>query len=249
MLNKSRLIQLMQMPQLYQQVPFFIFLEQQRRSLLYFFLLSLEAIFTIIQCSKEETYIKELKAIPGDSKVLLQWEITLDPYEVFGIKIARSNDKHNWMYMNQDTVTYFNYFLGRYIDTQVQNGKKYYYKVKPFFTEGSAGEYSECIEVTPESGLSDPSPPPVANLQVSNLGNSIEISWDSYPAELYFVAETRDTLQPLKEWDLPFVSDTISNCKFTIKNQKNGMIVYYVIVPFLDSILGEASQKLLVKHE
>ncbi len=230
-------------------IPHSIFQKRGNLFVLSYLFLLLVAVFPAIHCGNEETYIKELKTIPGDNKILLQWEITLDPHDVFGIKIARSNDKHNWIYVDQDTATYFNYFLGRYIDTQVQNGEKYYYKVRPGSFEGFLGDYSKIVEATPRAGLPDPLPLPVANLQTNNLGDSIEISWDSYPTRLYFIAQTNDTLQPLNAWNLPFVPDTISNCKFRIKNQKDGRTVYYVIVPFPDCILGKASQKLLVKHE
>jgi len=217
-------------------------------------------IFFCIFCgSKETSEFKELRVIPGDRKILIQWEFS-SPYWYGGpwdgFDIIRSKDKKTWESILEcypidlHAASYWSSRFGQFLDTTVENNQKYFYRANLVGFEW--GDASDIVSGIARAGLPNPRPigPHSLNVSYSKDSSVIVIRW--VPPQgcdgLYYFYSSGDSNSfdwtPYAFFD-PFPLQT----QLAVKNRKDGSREYYKFVTLVDGILSEPSEAVLIEHK
>ena len=214
-------------------------------------------VLSLISCVKEEaSEFKELRVIPGDEKILIQWEFSpywYGPWD--GFSIGRSSDKNNWgILVNCSPVdyklaTYWSSRFGQFLDTVVENEQKYFYRAALVGFE--LGSSSEIVSGTPKQGLPSPRPsaPHSFRTEYFSVSSVIVIEWASPKGcdGLYYYYSSSDSNS--FDWtSYEFYDPYPLRSQPTIRNRNDGSTEYYKFIALVDGILSEPSQAVLIEH-
>ena len=127
-----------------------------------------------------------LHGVWGDKNVMLTWEYALFKTVYTSYNVERSEDGTDFKELSPTPIVNLNDKPNApakrmyYVDTLVQNNKKYYYRVYGISPFGEKGPYSEVI-----SGEASPTlvfTPRISNFQWTDNENEAHIQWE-YPEE------------------------------------------------------------------
>ena len=108
----------------------------------------------------------------------IAWGVVSEPNAGFkNYNILRSTDGENYTVLETETDRLVNY----YIDSNIDTGIKYYYKVTVEDDNGNFSRYSEVVSDTVDGqGGSDLTSPTISNVSISDISaQSAVISWDT----------------------------------------------------------------------
>ncbi len=214
------------------------------------------------------------KALPGDSRVTVQFWLTNDVLLTYGgmlghFKLLRAEGDGDFEEIDQFGPINPLRATWSWTDTTAENGKTYKYIVHAIFaifTNPEAEGYSDTLEVTPESGLDDPRPQAPDSLRNRSplLKDTVELFWippdtSSHlyyllyaPASLEFVTYMDNFDGTGRNWDPSgdggVEPAALDSAYYKFNCQRDGDTRYYMIYAFRDSILSYPSDTLTIVH-
>ncbi len=214
------------------------------------------------------------KALPGDSKVTVQFWLTDDALLTYGgmlghFILMRAEEGGKYEEIAQFGPINPLRATWSWTDTTVSNGKTYRYLVHAkfaIFENPEAEGYSDTLQATPEDGLADPRPeaPDSFRNRTPLFKDTVELFWvpPDTGSLLYYLLFSASDLEFLtfdsnfdgtgRNWDPGGEGGvepaTLDSAYYKFNCQRDGDTRYYMVYAFKDSIMSYPSDTLAIVH-
>lgn len=193
-----------------------------------------DVISIIYNNDNEDDADINLEADSTKDGIELNWDQYEDNEDIYYV-VLRSTTDSTPTYDEQYYDYIDEYYSTDYIDENVTDGKKYYYRIG-IFEDNEIIAYSNIVQITYDENNNDNNDSSDLNFDITNISNGIKLTWDKYYDDFdsyKILRSTSDSTPTYPNQSYKSISN-VSTTSYTDTNVDDGQKYYYRLAVYYD---------------